>query len=95
MIAQQMTQRRKIALYFHSMALFIEAAGTALVYFDSVRMDAQLSAAGHVDYGGQAPPGYQSWIYHSALTGFVLLLLGILLAGFLLWLEHRHSVAHE
>jgi hypothetical protein len=87
------TKRRgKFGLHIHSVALLIEALGTALVYFDSVRMDAQLTAAGYVSYAGKAPPGYEGWIYHSAFAGFVLLLVGILLAGFLLWLEHRNRV---
>ena len=85
-------RRYRFGSHIHSVALLIEAFGTALVYFDSVRMDAQLSAAGHVDYSGTAPRGYEGWIYHSAFAGFVLLLTGILLAGFLLWLEHRNRV---
>ena len=87
-----MNRPRKIGLYVHAIALLIEAAGTALVYLDSVRMDAQLSAAGHVDYAGQAPAGYQGWLHNSAGIGFSLLMLGILMAGIVLWFEHRESI---
>jgi hypothetical protein len=84
-----MTHHHKFGLYYHSVALVIEAIGTFFIFMDAVRMNAQLHAAGTVDYAGGAPPGYTSWIYHQATLGFLLLFLGMLAAGFVLWLEHR------
>ena len=84
---------QRIRLHLHSAALVIEAIGTMFIFLDTVRMNAQLHAAGFVSYEGGPPPGYEGWIYHSAPLGFALLFLGILLAGFVLWFEHRAMVA--
>lgn len=88
-----MPRPRKMALYFHAVALFAEALGTALVYFDSVRIDAWLHTTNLAGGSNEAPPGFESWIYHSSFVGFLLLLLGILFSGILLWFEHRQSVS--
>ena len=77
-----------IRLRFHSAALVIEAIGTLFIYLDVVRINVQLQAV-DASYAGGPPPGYRGWIYHSALLGFALLFLGMILAGIVLWLEHR------
>jgi hypothetical protein len=90
-----MKSRLTLRLKCHWLALLIETAGTCLVFFDAMRMDAQLHAAGFASYAGGAPPGYTSWYYHSAMLGFGLLLAGIMVGGIALVLEHRDLVMNQ
>ena len=73
----------KLAL--HWLALLIETLGTLLVWLDTVRLNARNPAEG-ITLGD--PPGYAHWWYHCSFAGFSLLLLGILVAGVSLLLEH-------
>ena len=84
-----MTHHDRVGLHCHSVALIIEAVGTLFVFLDAVRMNVQLHAAGFASYAGGPPPGYESWIYHSAHLGFGLLFFGMLVAGYVLWRDHR------
>lgn len=52
-------------------------------------MSAQLEAAGHGDYGGQPPPGFQDWWHNSGGLGFAFLLTGTLLTGVVLFVGHH------
>jgi hypothetical protein len=78
----------KMRLHLHSVALLMEATGTFLVFCDTVRMNAQLHGI-DASYTGGPPPGYRGWVYHQATAGFCFLFGGIILAGIVLWLEHR------
>jgi hypothetical protein len=69
--------------------LLIEAIGTMFVFLDTLRINAQLHAAGFTSYGGEPPSPYAAWYYHTPVLGFGLLFFGILVAGYVLWLEHR------
>jgi hypothetical protein len=73
----------RIALLW--VALFMEALGTIFVWLDTVRLNARNPPAG-ITLGD--PPGYSSWYFHSALFGFAILFLGILITGLALLLEH-------
>ncbi len=79
-------------IFCHAVALIIEAIGTVFIFLDTIRMDAQLHAV-DASYEREAPPAYQHWYYHHASLGFGFLFLGMLVAAFVLWLEHRAIVS--
>jgi hypothetical protein len=76
-------------IVLHWIALFIEALGTLLVWLDTERLNARFpSEPGVIGTVGD-PLGYRVWYYHCSTVGFLLLFLGILVAGFVLLLEHQ------
>ena len=86
---RHLTHGHKLRFACHAAALVVETIGTLLIYLDTLRLDAQLHAAGFSSYAGEPPLQYHHWYYHHAGAGFALLLLGILAQGFVIWFEHR------
>jgi hypothetical protein len=81
----------QLRLKCHFAALLCEATGASLIFLEARRLDA-LPGFLDASYDNRRPlPGYGSWIYHSGAWGFALLLLGILVAGTAVWLEHRET----
>jgi hypothetical protein len=74
--------------FCHAVALIIEAVGTFFILLDTIRMENQLHASGYASYGGEESLPYHNWYYHSVVLGFSLLFLGMIIAAFVLWLEH-------
>jgi len=87
--AEAVSTKHRVGIWIHFASLASEAAGAYLVFMEARRILAQLEAAGHVDYAGGPPSGYQSWVFDSGITGFGLILLGIVLSGLALLFEHR------
>lgn len=59
-------------------ALVVEAAGAFLIFMEARRMDATFGLLGaSFDYT-KPIPGYEGWIYHAGVTGFVCLLVSVL-----------------
>jgi Na+-transporting methylmalonyl-CoA/oxaloacetate decarboxylase gamma subunit len=84
-----------IRLFCHAIALFIEAVGTLFIFLDTKRLNARFpSEPGVIGTVGD-PLGYRVWYYHCAELGFTLLFLGILIAAFVLWLEHLSFVKNH
>jgi hypothetical protein len=83
-----MERHKSKKLLLHKTALLIEVVGTAFIFLDSVRMNAQLRAV-DASYAGGPPPGYQAWYFDSGPLGFALLFAGMIFAGFVLYLEHK------
>ena len=83
-------------LLCHGVALFIEAVGTLFIYLDTCRLNARLPSEplGVLATFGDPVP-YRAWYYHRASLGFALLFIGIIVAGFVLWLEHSAHVARS
>ena len=74
-----MAHPHTLRLARHATALVMEAAGGVLVLLNTVRLnESELEK-------------FKAWYYHSAVLGFILLFGGMLLAAFMLWIEH---VAH-
>jgi hypothetical protein len=74
-----MPRPHTLRLACHATALVMEAAGGVLVLLNTVRLN------------GAELDKFRAWYYHSAVLGFILLFGGMLLAAFMLWMEH---VAH-
>lgn len=81
------TKTGRIAI--HTGALLIETVGTWFIFMDAKRMDAR-NPVNAITMGD--PMEYRHWYYHFGLWGFRLLFAGIILAGFVLLLEHRAHV---
>ena len=90
-----MKRYHTIRLCCHAAALLIEAVGTMFIFLDTVRINAQLHAAGLTSYDGEPPAPYRAWYYHAPVLGFGLLYFGILVAGYVLWLEHKSLGAQQ
>ena len=88
-----MTSHHTLRLFFHAVALVIEAIGTFLVWKDTERISYWQHAAAMADFSGTLPAHFYRWYYNSAGLGFGLLFLGMLVAAFVLWLEHRAIVS--
>lgn len=84
-----LVKHRKTKTALHTVALASETVGTMFIFLDTLRVEAQLHAAGFASYGGEPPPSYQHWYYGQAILGFGLLLFGILFQGYLIYFEHR------
>ena len=82
-----MTHHHKIRLRCHTVALVIETIGTFFIFLDTVRLNSMVGILGYTSFNGE-PEKFHAWYYHSAPFGFLLLLVGILLSGVCLWLEH-------
>ena len=82
-----------LKLFVHGLALVAEGFGVLFIFLDSVRMDAQLHAAGFASYEGGSPLGYSAWYYHSSTAGLGLLLAGLFAAAVVLLLEHLDHVS--
>ena len=79
-----------LRLALHATALLMEAAGSALILLDMVRLNHMVRIVGDLSSAGE-PERFKVWYYHAPVPGFILLILGMLLAAFVLWIEH---VAH-
>lgn len=84
-----MTRYHTLRLVCHAVALAIEGVGTAFVWLETVRFNRLVKEVG--DYSGE-PHSFGAWYYHCGALGFGLLFLGMLVAAFVLWLEHRAHV---
>ena len=88
-----MTRIHTLRIFCHSVALIVEAIGTVFILLDTVRMNAEIHIAGSIGYDRQPPMFYRHWYYNAPVLGFSLLFFGMLVAAFVLWLEHRAHVA--
>jgi hypothetical protein len=86
------THHYKIRLTCHWGALVLETGAGFFIFMEAVRVDAVLSLVGYFGFDGE-PVKYHGWYYHSGLLGFLLLILGILVSGLALVLEHRELAA--
>lgn len=75
------------ASWLHWTALLFELVGSLLVFLEARRFSAQLQAAGHVDYAGAPPPGFQDWWHNSGGIGFALLAGGVVLTATALFVD--------
>ena len=81
----------KTRVLLHAVALGIETVGTFFIFLDTLRLNARTPPDA---VAIRDPAGYAAWYFHCAIFGFAMLFLGILIAGFCLFLEHL-SVSRE
>jgi hypothetical protein len=83
---RQLTDGHKRRIVCHIVALIIELFGTAFVFLDALRLAARFPSDALFTVGD--PLSYRHWCFHQAPLGFVLLLLGIVWQGYILWREN-------
>jgi hypothetical protein len=82
-----------VRLVLHAGALLVEAVGTLFIFLDVKRMNARFPSEPPGVLGTLGDPvGYHVWYYHRAGMGFGLLFAGMILAAFVLLLEHKSHV---
>ena len=81
----------RLARCLHYGSLIFEVAGALFIFLEARRMIAQLQAAGHVDYSGGPPLGFQAWYYDAGEIGFGLLVAGVVLSGTALAINSRRE----
>jgi hypothetical protein len=86
-----MTRHHTLRLAIHATALLFEAVGTCFILLDTVRLNALVRILGVASFAGE-PERFRAWYYHSAVFGFVMLFAGMVLAAFVLWIEHLAHV---
>jgi len=83
-----MAQHTKWRLHCHWVALIVETCAGFFIFMEAQRLDAMIRLLGRFGFAGE-PVKYHAWYYHSGIVGFALLILGILLSGAALLLEHQ------
>jgi hypothetical protein len=83
---RQLTHGHKPRVVCHYVALVVEFIGTLFIFLDALRFNARFPPDALFTVGDPIP--YRHWWFHQAPLGFLVLLLGIVSQGYLLWIEN-------